>query len=186
MSDSHYDITELRFVFRPDATHVYAYAQPLDDCPIGIQGWHHKAFPTSMSTIDILQAWAQGEETPILWPIEMPMAAVPEDNLRFNFGDEVRLTREAVALYGGKWPEFVPQGQGGGAVGIITQARFRGESKPGAEPRPYMVLWENGAVNSYREIDLEPAVMPTAAPEEPSPQAEVSGFKFKVVTGEED
>jgi hypothetical protein len=74
-------------------------------------------------------------------------------DLEFKVGDQVRLTRAAVALYGGAWPHFVPQGQGGGSTGTVI---FAGERphKPGASPRPYYVRWGNGVENSYRVEDL--------------------------------
>ena len=69
-------------------------------------------------------------------------------------GDRVRLTRAAVAFYGGAWPHFVPQGQGGGSAGTVLIAEDR-PHKPGAAPRPYYVRWDNGVENSYRVEDLE-------------------------------
>jgi hypothetical protein len=76
-------------------------------------------------------------------------------------GDRVRLTRAGVAFYGGAWPHFVPQGQGGGTPGIVLTAEDR-PHKPGAAHRPYYVRWDNGIENSYRVEDLEIA---TTAPE---------------------
>lgn len=69
-------------------------------------------------------------------------------------GDRVRLTPAAVAFYGGAWPHFVPQGQGGGTIGTVLLAADR-PHKPGAAPRPYYVRWDNGVDNSYRVEDLE-------------------------------
>lgn len=82
--------------------------------------------------------------------------------LAFKAGDRVRLTREAVTLYGGAWPDWVPESQGGGTAGTLL---FAGERprKPGAAPRPYYVRWDNGAENAYRVEDLEAA---EAAPSE--------------------
>lgn len=74
-------------------------------------------------------------------------------------GDRVRLTRVGVAFYGGAWPHFVPQGQGGGTPGTVLAAEDR-PHKPGAAPRPYYVRWDNGVENSYRVEDLE-RVAPT-------------------------
>lgn len=75
-------------------------------------------------------------------------------DLQFNVGDRVRLTREGVALYGGAWPHWVPEAQGGGTAGTVLFAGERAH-KPGAAPRPYYVRWDNGAENTYREADLE-------------------------------
>lgn len=72
----------------------------------------------------------------------------------FQPGDRVRLTPQAVAFYGGAWPHWVPQAQGGGSAGTVL---FAGERphKPGAAPRPYYVRWDSGVENSYRVEDLQ-------------------------------
>lgn len=69
-------------------------------------------------------------------------------------GDRVRLTPQAVGFYGGAWPHFVSQAQGGGTPGTLLFAGDR-PHKPGAAPRPYYVRWDNGVENSYRVEDLE-------------------------------
>lgn len=76
-------------------------------------------------------------------------------------GDRVRLTRIAVPFYGGAWPHFVPQTQGGGTLGTVLLAADR-PHRPGAAPRPYYVRWDNGVENSYRVEDLEAAPEATA------------------------
>ncbi len=78
-------------------------------------------------------------------------------------GDRVTLTREGVAFYGGAWPHFVPQGQGGGTTGTVLVAEAR-PCKPGAAPRPYYVRWDSGVENSYRVEDLEAAPAAEAGP----------------------
>lgn len=90
----------------------------------------------------------------------------------FKPGDQVRLTRAAVVFYGGAWPNFVPQGQGGGTPGTVLFAGDR-PHKPGATPRPYYVRWDNGAENSYRVEDLEAAG--PAPPPKPDPEEETPG-----------
>ncbi len=88
--------------------------------------------------------------------------------LAFTVGARVRLTKAGGLYYGAvalngepRWPRFayVPVDQGAGKDGTVL---FAGERphKPGADPRPYYVRWDNGAENSYREVDLELA--PTA------------------------
>ena len=76
--------------------------------------------------------------------------------LAFRVGDRVRLSTIANSYYGGvgRW---TPVGQGGGTDGTVLHAGDR-PHKPGADPRPYYVRWDNGAENSYREGDLKPAV----------------------------
>lgn len=73
--------------------------------------------------------------------------------LAFKPGDRVKLTPLAVAFYGGAWPHWVPEAQGGGSPGTVV---FAGERphKPGAAPRPYYVRWDSGIENSYRAEDL--------------------------------
>lgn len=75
-------------------------------------------------------------------------------SLSLQPGATVRLTPTAVRYYGGVPPHFVPAGQGGGTKGTVVIAGER-PHKPGADPRPYFVQWENGYSNSYREGDLE-------------------------------
>lgn len=87
--------------------------------------------------------------------------------LTFKPGDRVRLTPAAVALYGGAWPHWVPEAQGGGSTGTVL---FAGERpcKPGAAPRPYFVRWDSGVENSYRVEDLQ-AAEAEAPPSEAAP-----------------
>lgn len=73
-------------------------------------------------------------------------------DLLFKEGDRVRLTPEAVIYYGGT-QGWVPEDQGGGKPGIVIFAGDR-PHRPGADPRPYYVHWDNGAENSYRERDI--------------------------------
>ncbi|HLO66733.1 MAG TPA: hypothetical protein VK188_06920 [Holophaga sp.] len=84
------------------------------------------------------------------------------DPYQFKAGDRVTLTPAAVRYYGGA-PPWVPFNQGGGEPGTVAFAGDR-PHKPGAEPRPYFVEWDNGAGNSYREGDLQAAVDPEDAP----------------------
>ena len=83
-------------------------------------------------------------------------------------GDRVCLTHVGVSFYGGAWPHFVPQAQGGGTLGTVLTAKER-PHKPGAAPRPYYVRWDSGVENSYRVEDLKPGTPATEeAPETPS------------------
>lgn len=63
---------EIRFVIEDELTQVYVHCEALGDCPIGVQGWHHKTFPKSKSALDIMNAWAKGDEDPVLWSQEAP------------------------------------------------------------------------------------------------------------------
>jgi hypothetical protein len=66
---------EIRFVIDDDLTYVYVLCEALGDCPIGVQGWHFKAFPASLSTVDILtkKMWVDGKDSdPVLWPQKAP------------------------------------------------------------------------------------------------------------------
>ena len=42
-------------------------------------------------------------------------------NYPLSPGNRVRLTRTGVTFYGGAWPHFVPQAQGGGTPGVNRQ-----------------------------------------------------------------
>ncbi len=89
-------------------------------------------------------------------------------------GVRVRLTRAGVTFYGGAWPHFVPQAQGGGSVGTLLAAEER-PHKPGAAPRPYYVRWDSGVENSYREEDLEAAAPATESLDPAARKPEVDG-----------
>ena len=56
----------------PHITHVYVLIESVsrDGFPVG--GWYHKAFPARMAALDIMQAWARGEEQPMLWAKQAP------------------------------------------------------------------------------------------------------------------
>lgn len=69
--DCKYNIDEVRFDTRNEhLTHVYVYLRPIaGDCPITIQGWHHKAFPAHLSAVEIYQKHFHDH---VLWPLEAP------------------------------------------------------------------------------------------------------------------
>lgn len=75
--------------------------------------------------------------------------------LALTVGARVRLTPAGRGYYGGRGA-WTPEGQGGGTDGTVLVAGDR-PRVVGAEYRPYYVRWDNGAENSYREVDLEPA-----------------------------
>jgi hypothetical protein len=63
-------VREIRFVIEDELTQAYYLYEAVGDCPIGVQGWHHKAFPQSVAVIDIIN---NGEaDDPIMWPREAP------------------------------------------------------------------------------------------------------------------
>ena len=63
----------------PELTKCWVFIQALGDCPHTVHGWHFKAFGGSVSTMDVLKKWADGEEDPLMWPHgapeEMPASA---------------------------------------------------------------------------------------------------------------
>lgn len=79
----------------------------------------------------------------------------PDMELELKVGDRVCITSSGSSFYGGRGRLWIPESQGGGSAGTVVLAAYRGEEKPGAAPRPYMVLWDNGVQNSYRVEDLE-------------------------------
>lgn len=69
-------------------------------------------------------------------------------------GDRCKLTDEGCRYYGGIPGKWVPSNQGG-VDGVGTIAAFGDRPfKLGASPRPYVVKWDNGEMNTYREEDL--------------------------------
>ena len=60
----------VRFDVRdPEITHVYVACHGGGDYPIGVDGWHYKAFPARMSAIDILKDHVADF---LLWPQKAP------------------------------------------------------------------------------------------------------------------
>ena len=73
MADTKIAYQEIRFDVRhPELTEVYVYIENLSRDGFPVEGWHHKTFPASMSSIQILQAWADGKEDPVMWPFKVP------------------------------------------------------------------------------------------------------------------
>jgi hypothetical protein len=75
MGACHTFYDELRFDVRdPHLTHVYVYIRCQGDCPHFIQGWHHKAFPSTMSTKEIFDnLWSGNDDSdPVMWPLKAP------------------------------------------------------------------------------------------------------------------
>ena len=72
MARAGYEVKEVRIVIEPELTQVFVMCEAWGDCPIGVQGWHHKTFPPSVSGLDFFTAWKVGDEDPVLWPLEAP------------------------------------------------------------------------------------------------------------------
>ncbi len=73
MANTQISYDEIRIDVRdPELTHVYVAVtnQSNDGFPVG--GWYHKVFPARMSVLDIIQAWANGDEDPIMWAKQAP------------------------------------------------------------------------------------------------------------------
>ena len=74
MGAASYKYREIRFVIEDELTHCYVFLEAAGDCPLGVQGWHHKVYPASKSVLDIIQLTASGdaEHDPVLWGQEAP------------------------------------------------------------------------------------------------------------------
>lgn len=76
MANTEIAYQEIRMDVRdPEITHVYVAVENIsrDGFPVG--GWYYKAFPARMSVLAIMQAWANGEEDPVMWAKKAPPAA---------------------------------------------------------------------------------------------------------------
>jgi len=62
-------IKEVRFVIEDELTHCYVLIDAVGDCPLGVQGWHHKVFPASVPAIAIFQKHFDDH---LLWGQEAP------------------------------------------------------------------------------------------------------------------
>jgi len=67
------EIKKVLFVFDEDVTQCYVAIEARGDCPIGVQGWHHKTFLHS-SAVDILQE----NFDYLLWPLSAPILHIAE------------------------------------------------------------------------------------------------------------
>ena len=78
MANTQVDCLELRInVSDPELTHAYVFYKCLNgEFYPGVDGWHHKVFPASMSMRDIINAWAEGKEKPMEWDMGAPNNAV--------------------------------------------------------------------------------------------------------------
>lgn len=78
MANTEIAFQEVRFDVRGDLTHAFVYIENLSrDGMLGVQGWHHKAFPQTTSVRDIMNLWHEGKEDPLMWPL-----AAPDDRRR--------------------------------------------------------------------------------------------------------
>lgn len=71
MANSRYFYRELRIIFEAELTQVYVYLDDPtgSDNPIGVLGWHHKTFPASMSSVQIITGHIQEA---VMWPHSAP------------------------------------------------------------------------------------------------------------------
>ncbi len=68
-NNARYNFRELRWVIEDELTQVYVLLEALGDCPIGVQGWHHKTFAASKPAEDI---WKEAAQDAIMWPLSAP------------------------------------------------------------------------------------------------------------------
>lgn len=68
MADAGYNFREVRIVIEDDLTHCYVFLEALGDCPIGVQGWHYKAYPASYNRDNFWTELVHALE----WPLEAP------------------------------------------------------------------------------------------------------------------
>ena len=85
-------VEEIRFDIRdPDLTHVYVISRAEGDCPLGVEGCHHKVFPASEPIKDIL---GDGHITHYL---EWDLGAPDEDTEKVNkLQERVRALETAI------------------------------------------------------------------------------------------
>ena len=71
MANSQAIFREIRFIIEDELTQCYVFFSVRGDSPIGIEGWHHKTFPASMTAVDILNGFG-GDDDPIFWAQQAP------------------------------------------------------------------------------------------------------------------
>jgi len=65
-------VREIRFIIEDELTQAYYFFEARGDCPIGVQGWHHKTFPKSVAVIDIIENSINDD--PVMWPLDAPLS----------------------------------------------------------------------------------------------------------------
>lgn len=71
MANSTVTYKEIRFTgLSSELTHCFVLCEASGDSPLGVQGWHHKAFPASKSVLDIVGSL--GKDSPVMWPQAHP------------------------------------------------------------------------------------------------------------------
>ncbi len=73
MANTVIKIEEVRFDLRNEQlTGCYVFINNLsNDGLMGVHGWYFKAFPATITIMDILKAWEDGDD-PLLWPQQAP------------------------------------------------------------------------------------------------------------------
>ena len=70
MANATATIQEISFDVRDEQmTHVYVLVRAGGDAPIGVQGWHYKAFPARITAVQILVEHFRDH---LLWPLKAP------------------------------------------------------------------------------------------------------------------
>ena len=68
------EIKKVLFVIEKDTTHCYVSVQAYGDCPVDVQGWHHKAFAAKFSAVDIMTKYFDY----LNWPLSAPILHITE------------------------------------------------------------------------------------------------------------
>jgi hypothetical protein len=72
MGKARAEVKEVRFIIEDELTQVYVFYEAFGDCPLGVQGWHHKSFPKSKSVLNIIQEMVTSDGDAMLWPQNAP------------------------------------------------------------------------------------------------------------------
>lgn len=68
MANAGFKYREIRFVIEDELTQCFVLLDADGYCPPGVQGWHHKTFPGSISVQDILKHVPDA----VVWPLDAP------------------------------------------------------------------------------------------------------------------
>lgn len=98
MANATSTIEEVRFDLRDEQiTQVYVLSRAGGDAPIGVQGWHYKAFPARIPMVEILTPQHIGDY--LLWPLKAPESHGSYMTINAD-GDVSPQTMEALAVMG--------------------------------------------------------------------------------------
>lgn len=100
MGECKQEFMEVQFVIEPETTECYVRLKAIGDCPINLDGWHHKSFHKDVSVLDILKDHVPDAA---LWENKAPLKLLgftDKKGKEIREGDKVSLWWEEIFFQG--------------------------------------------------------------------------------------